>query len=212
MVAGQPARHTSGTATVDTDQVVESSSGEGTLVQVALHFVTGESRQVVIRLDRAAQLVGIDAQPGDDLGGLGVAEVFPTAAGSPPDHPLRPGEKWSVRKGLELPDSVPTQLTGRGRLTRLGVVGGRRTATVETTLDLPIVRHTDDGGSESDLEGVQHTELTTTHAVANGAVQSATATTTADYALRLYPPAGVAAPVIPGSLRLTVHSVTTRTA
>ena len=212
IVAGQPTRHTSTTVTVDADQVVESSSGDGTRVQVALHFATGESRQVVIRLDRASQLVGLDAQPGSSLGELGVAEVFPTAAGSPPDHPLRPGERWSVSKVLELPDSVPTRLTGHGRLSHVGVLAGRRSATVATTLDLPVVRRTEDGGRESVLEGVQHTELTTTHAVADGAVEHAVATTTADYALRLLPPVGVDGPVAHGSLQLSVRSVTTRTA
>lgn len=211
-VTGQPARHTSTTVTVDADQVVVSSAGDGTQVQVALRFATGESRQVVIRLDRASQLVGFDAQPGSSLGGLGVAEVFPTAAASPPDHPLRPGERWSVDKVLELPDSVPTRLTGHGRLSHLGVDGGRRSATVATVLDLPVVRHTEDGGRESVLEGVQHTELTTTHAVTDGVVQRAVATTTADYALRLLPPAGVAGPVVLGSLHLIVHSVTSRSA
>lgn len=210
-ISGQDPKRTDATVELETDQVVRRVASNGTTLGVTLRFAEGGVANVVVHLDPNAQLLGIDADPGSSLGDLGLAEVFPAAVGSPPHHPLRPGEEWTLADAVELPDSVPTRLSAHGRLAHLGIDRGVRTATVETAIDLPIVRTTTGAdGRQSVLEGTQHTHLRTTQALADGAVQTATATTTATYSLRLLPPAGVDAEPLPGELTLTVESTTTR--
>jgi hypothetical protein len=196
------------------DQTVLSTDGSGSVVQVVLHTGGEEERTVLVRLDRAAQLVGLEPVPGRDpaaLADLGVAEVFPAALGAPPDRPLRPGERWQVDSPVTLPASTPSRLVGDGRLTGLGVVSGAKAATLTTVSTLPVVRRTvSPSGNEAVLEGTQRTTTTASHALSDGAIQAARSTTKASYALRLLPPSGLAGDPVRGTLDLEVTSKTTR--
>jgi len=196
------------------DQTVLSTGGDGSVVQVVLRTTPDDQRTVLVRLDRAAQLVGLEPATGRDataLGDLGVAEVFPAAVGAPPDRPLRPGERWKVDSPVTLPASTPSRLVGNGRLTGLGLVAGKKAATVTTASTLPVVRRTlSPAGNEAVLEGTQRTTTTASHALADGAIQAARSTTKATYALRLLPPPSVAGDPVRGTLDLEVTSTTTR--
>ena len=196
------------------DQTVLTTGADGSVVQVVLRTTPEDERTVLVRLDRAAQLVGLEPVSGRDaaaLGDLGVAEVFPAALGAPPDRPLRPGERWQVDSPVTLPASTPTRLVGDGRLTGLGVVAGRKAATVTTASTLPVVRRTGSAaGNEAVLEGTQRTTTTASHALADGAIQAARSTTRASYALRLLPPPGLAGDPVRGTLALEVSSRTER--
>lgn len=203
------------TATLLVDQRVLVTGEEGSLVEVVLKTTPEDERTVLVRLDRAAQLVGLEPATGKDaaaaLGDLGVAEVFPAAVGAPPDRPLRPGERWRVDSPVNLPSSTPSRLVGEGRLTGLGVVAGRKAATVTTISTLPVVRRTGSAGrSEAVLEGTQRTTTTASHTLADGAIQAARSTTRGSYALRLLPPAGLQGDPVRGSLELEVTSTTKR--
>ena len=202
------------TATLQVDQRVLVTGDEGSVVEVVLRTTPEDERTVLVRLDRAAQLVGLEPVAGKDaaaLGDLGVAEVFPAAVGAPPDRPLRPGERWRVDSPVNLPASTPSRLVGEGRLTGLGVVSGRRAATVTTVSTLPVVRRTGSAGrSEAVLEGTQQTTTTASHTLADGAIQAARSTTRASYALRLLPPTGLAGDPVRGRLELEVTSSTKR--
>lgn len=210
-VAGAAARPSSTEVTLQAHQTVLSSDEDGSTVRVVLTERQGSPRVVNVRLDRAAQLVGVDAAERGSLGDLGVAEVFPAAAGAPPDRPIRPGERWRFDSPVTLPQATPSILEGEGRLVRLGSTGRGRTATVRTASTLPIVRRTEGvGGREAVLEGVQRTTSTITHDLADGTVETAEAVTEATYALRLLPPPGVEGPPVRGSLDLRVSSETTR--
>ena len=202
------------TASLQVDQRVLMSGEEGSVVEVVLRTTPEDERTVLVRLDRAAQLIGLEPATGKDaaaLGDLGVAEVFPAAVGAPPDRPLRPGERWRVDSPVTLPASTPSRLVGDGRLTGLGVVAGRRSATVITVSTLPVVRRTGTPGrSEAVLEGTQRTTTTASHTLADGAIQAARSMTRASYALRLLPPAGVVADPIRGRLELEISSTTKR--
>ena len=196
------------------DQTVVRTGPEGSDVEVALRTTPEDERKVLVRLDRAAQLVGLEPATGKDaaaLGDLGVAEVFPAAAGAPPNRPLRPGERWQVDSPLTLPASVPSRLVGDGRLTGLGVVAGRRAATVTTSSTLAVTRRTGSAaGNEAILEGSQRTTTTSSHALADGAIQAARSLTKASYALRLLPPPQVITDPVRGTLDLEITSETRR--
>lgn len=213
-VDGRRAESDDRTANLLVDQTVLSTGPDGSVVQVVLRTTPEDERTVLVRLDRAAQLVGLepaDGPGGGALGDLGVAEVFPAAVGAPPDRALRPGERWQVDSPVTLPASTPSRLVGDGRLTGLGVVAGRKAATVTTASTLPVVRRTGSAaGNEAVLEGTQRTITTASHALADGAIQAARSTTKASYALRLLPPPGLAGDPVRGRLDLEVTSSTRR--
>ena len=196
------------------DQTVVRIEPEGSDVEVVLRTTPEDERRVLVRLDRAAQLVGLEPASGKDaaaLSDLGVAEVFPAAAGAPPNRPLRPGERWQVDTPLTLPASIASRLVGEGRLTGLGVVAGRKAATVTTSSTLPVTRRTGSAaGNEAILEGVQRTTSTSSHALADGAIQASRSVTKASYALRLLPPAGILTEPVRGTLDLEISSATER--
>ena len=202
------------TANLQVDQRVLMSGEEGSVVEVVLRTTPEDERTVLVRLDRAAQLVGLEPAAGKDaaaLGDLGVAEVFPAAVGAPPNRPLRPGERWRVDSPLNLPASTPSRLVGEGRLTGLGVVSGRKSATVTTVSSLQVVRRTGTAGkNEAAFEGTQRTSTTASHNLTDGAIEVARSTTRASYALRLLPPAGLAGDPVRGNLELEVTSTTKR--
>ena len=202
------------TASLQVEQRVLVTSDEGSVVEVVLRTTPEDERTVLVRLDRAAQLVGLEPATGKDAAGiedLGVPELFPAAVGAPPDRPLRPGERWRVDSPVNLPASTASRLVGEGRLTGLGVVAGRRAATITTVSTLPVVRRTGAAGeSEAAFEGIQRTRTTSSHTLADGAIQSAQSTTRGSYALRLLPPAGLTGDPKRGRLDLEVTSTTKR--
>ena len=64
---------------------------------------TGRRRRTNVHhaFDRAAQLTAVESvegMPAEALGTLGLSEIFPAAAGAPPDRPLRPGEPLGDRR------------------------------------------------------------------------------------------------------------------
>ncbi len=200
------------TATLQVEQRVVATGEEGTVVEVVLRTTPEDERTVLVRLDRAAQLVGLEPAAGNSAPALvDLAEVFPAGVGAPPDRPLRPGERWRVDSPLNLPASTPSRLVGEGRLTRLGVVSGRKAATITTVSSLRVVRRTGSiGGREAAFEGTQRTTTTATHSLADGAIEASRSTTRASYALRLLPPPGLAAEPRRGRLELEVTSTTKR--
>lgn len=201
------------TATLQVDQRVLMTSNEGSVVEVVLRTTPEDARTVLVRLDRAAQLIGLEPVAGrgaEALGELGVAEVFPAAVGAPPDRPLRPGERWRVDSPVNLPASTPSRLVGEGRLTGLGIVAGSRSATVTTVSTLPVVKRTGAAGREAVLEGIQRTTTTASHTLADGAIQASESITRASYGLRLLPPPGLSGDPVRGQLELEVSSTTER--
>ena len=195
------------------ERVLDASDGTARVEVVVSRPGAGE-RTYVVRLDRAAQLTSVESVEGipvTALGPLGLDEIFPPAAGAPPDHPLRPGERWTIDDRVQLSsDDPPVQLTGTGRLVELGVIDGRRTATVRSTTTLPVRTSSTTATSRQSLEGTQTTDLTVTYDLADGAVTHVSAMTTARYAVTISPPPGQSAPPVVGSLTVVVRSESTR--
>ena len=183
-------------------------------VEVVLDAQGSGTRTYVMQFDRAAQLTKVESVEGiptGALGNLGITEIFPAAAGAPPDHPLRPGDRWTIDDNVQLEQATaPANLTGQGQLVELGVVDGRRTATVRTTTVLPVRTTSTSATSSQVLDGVQTTQLIVTYDLADGAVASVIATTTGRYTLTVSPPNGSRDQPVVGDLSVVVRSTTTR--
>lgn len=202
----RPARHTTEEDVFTARHTVLEAGRAGNTVEVKLE-AEGEGeepRTFVVRFDRAGQLAEvqrIEGIPADVLGGLGLSEIFPAAAAAPPDRPLAPGDRWDI--GAD-------RLRGTGRLAALGMVGGRKLATVESDYVLPVAQTTDESGNRLRFDGSQRTRATSTHDLRDGAVEEVQAETSGTFALQLLPPEGTTGPIVPGTLEAHVRSVTTR--
>jgi hypothetical protein len=200
-IADRPVRRTTDEDVFTARHTVLAAGRDGSRVEVRLESEGQEPRTFVVRLDRAGRLAEvqrIEGIPADVLGGLGLSEIFPAAAGELPDRPLAPGDRWRIDRD------------GSGRLTRLGVVDGRRRATVESDYVLPVSRTTSDGERPLRLEGDQRTRATSSYDVRDGAVEHVVADTTGRFRITVLPPSGETGPGIPGRLELRLRSETRR--
>lgn len=192
---------------------VLSRDGDAVRVEVRVTVPGVGDQTAVVRLDRAAQLTAIETVEGVPvaaLGDLGVSEIFPAAAGAPPDRRLRPGDRWDIDDRLQLDEMAdPARLRGVGRLVSLAVVDGRDTATVRSTFSVPIEASISTQRGAGELRGTQRTELTVTYDLADGSVRAADATTTGSFRLVLNPPSDSAARPQIGTLTVEVTSETT---
>jgi hypothetical protein len=212
---GRPPEHRDDDVVLHASHRVLSVGDEGSRVEVVLRprDDPSTSRTFQVRFDRAAQLSEvqrIEGLPADVLGELGLSEIFPAAAGAPPDRAIGPGDGWDIDEPLQLPGLRETRLRGKGRLVQLGVVGGHDVATVTSRTELPVTRRSGSGQGEVELRGTQHTRSTASHRLSDGSVERADAVTTGDFRLRLLPPDGDETVALGGRLRVRVHTVTRR--
>jgi hypothetical protein len=206
-LTGQPRQRSVDALTFTERQEVLAVDGQGTTVAVRI-TVAGSQRDFVVRLDRQFQLTSVkqvESLPSAELGRLGLAEIFPPAAGAPPDRPLSTGSRWRIDEFVDLPGLDRARLVGTGRLAGLGVASGRRVATVTATLDLPLLGAAPPPAPPGTvLEGTERTTSQTTRSLTDGAVEGLRAESTADLVISL--PSGARV----GALRLEVSSVTRR--
>jgi len=195
------------------DHDVLSADGDSSRVEVQVREPGGATRRFVVRLDRAGQLAEvqrIEGLPAQALGSLGLSEIFPAAAGAPPDRPLAPGDRWQVDDPVELPGQARTRLRGSGRLSALGVVSGREVATIENRFELAVRGVTELLTGRFRLDGRQTTTSTAAHALDDGVVQQVDAVTRGQFRLTLLPPDGTDGPPVPGTLEVEIRSKTRR--
>lgn len=207
-IPGQPVQHRARVLDLVATHRVVGHDGAGARVRVVLSVPGQPARELVVRLDRSAQLSEIVAAvtlPGD-LDALGLSELFPPAAGAPPARPLRLGDRWRIAETVRLPGQRPARLTGSGELAALGTESGRRVARVVWRNDLDVQRATDVGELRLALSGRQRTVGTTTYDVDDGSVAAARALTTGEFRVVLSRPTDARTPTPTGSLRLTVRS------
>ncbi len=194
------------------EHTVLRAGDDGVEVKVLLQEPGGPDRVFEVVFDRAAQLEevqSIEGVPDDRLGTLGISEIFPAAAGAPPDRPLEPGASWIIDDAIQLPgDAAATELTGSGRLVELAVVGGKEVARLASAARLPLVSVLAAPGGDLRLSGAQVTDYTATHDLADGAVRDATSSTVGSFDLEVAPPPGVGAQPVTGTLRVEVSSHT----
>jgi hypothetical protein len=194
-------------------RVLDTSHGT-TRVEVVLDRAGIGARTFVMRFDRAALLTAVDSVegiPANALGDLGLSEIFPAAAGAPPDRALRPGDHWTIDDRVQLAGmSAPAHLSGDGRLIELGIVDGRDVATVVSTTSLPLTSTTTTADGEQTLRGTEHITITVVYDLADGTVRRSTSVTTGQFAVVLAPPTDQSGPPIDGMLRVEVRSTTER--
>jgi hypothetical protein len=197
-------------------QEVLDADDQGVQVEVVLSRPGIGSRTFTVRFDRAAQLTRVEQVegiPAEALGDLGLSEIFPAAAGAPPDSELSPGDRWTVDDEVQLDgQSDPVRLAGEGRLVSVGVEGGDEVATVRTTTALPVRTTTRTSAGTQELDGSQTTTSTVVYDLADGSVRRATAVTTATFRLVLSPPAGTPGTPVRGTLELSIRSEVVRQA
>lgn len=212
-VSGQAPRRAVADDVLEAHHSVLATGPEGSSVRVRLRQEGAPDVTFVVRLDRAARLATVEqveGLPSPALGELGLSEIFPPAAGAPPDKPLAPGEGWAIDEPVVVGTAEAARLTGRGRLAELGVVDGRDVARVEASYRLPVRRTTGGSSGRALLDGSQDTATKGTYALEDGAVVSATATTRGSYRLTLFPPEGTAGAPLRGSLFVELRSRTSR--
>lgn len=213
LAAGAPQVHTDDVLLVADHTVVENRD-DGVRVRVVLAEPGGEERTFEVVFDRAAQLESIESLEGVStqvLGDLGLSELFPAAAGGPPDRPLAPGDRWDVDVALAFGGAgSPSRLTGTGRLVELGVEDGREVARLESSVALPVRTTRPSAEGELRLDGTQVTDQQATRDLTDGAVRRASSQTVGRYDLTIMPPTGTASAPVTGSLTVTVRSETRR--
>lgn len=212
-VGDESPRRTQTTNVFEAQQSVLDADPGGTRVQIRLNELGGLPRTFVVRLDRAAQLAevqSIEGLPASALGGLGLSEIFPAAAGAPPDRALEPGSRWAIDEPVQLASPERSRLSGEGRLASLGVIDGREVATVMSTYRLPVKRTAQERRSKLELSGAQDTTASTTYDLKDGSVVSVDARTSGSYGVMLLPPEDTPGSPIPGTLTVQVRSITRR--
>jgi hypothetical protein len=194
---------------VASHRVLDAKNGT-TRVEVRLAREGLGERTFVMRFDRAAQLTAVESVegiPAEALGSLGLSEIFPAAAGAPPDRPLRPGDRWAIDDRVQLPGmDAPARLTGTGHLVQLGIIDGRKTATVTSATTLPLTSTSTTSDGVQTLTGTQTTTITVVYDLADGSVRHSTAASIGHFDVLLGPPAGQQGAPIKGALTVELHS------
>ena len=195
------------------DHHVLSHGQRGTRVEVRLHAADASPdeapRTFVVTLDRSARLAAVELVenvPAEALGEIGLSEIFPAAAGAPPDRRLRPGERWEVDERVQLPGGTDGRLRGYGRVEELRVVDGTKAAVITAALTLVVRR-----ARRTALAGTQTTTSRSIHTVADGAVLESRSETFGDFTVPLPSPDGQGDPVI-ARLTVKLEAISTRNA
>jgi hypothetical protein len=190
------------------------SAGPGEVrVRVQLHRDGSADRTFVVRLDRAAQLAGVETVEGlppSVLGPDALPEILPGAPAAPPDRPLAPGDRWDIDLRPDLPGADQTRLQGSGRLVELRLVNGRKVASTSAVTRIPLTSSERVRRGILTLDGVATTETTAIRTLTDGAVEEATSVTRGSFDVTLAPPPGSPGDPLTGTLSIDVRSETRR--
>ena len=193
-------------------RVLSANRGE-VRVQVRLAQPGEPDRTFVVRLDRAAQLAGVDAVEGlppSVVGPDALPQIPPGAPGAPPDRPLSPGERWTIDAPAGLPGGGDARLEGTGRLVELGLLDGRKVASTRARTRLPLTSTAALRGNAVALDGTEITDGTATRDVDDGAGDRAATLPLGEFALTLAPAGDASGSRVEGSLSIEVRSQTRR--
>lgn len=195
------------------DETVVSRTADGARVRVRLSQEAMPDRTFVVRLDRAAQLAGVDAVDGlppSVVGPDALPQILPGAPGAPPNRPLAPGERWTIDAPAPTEGGGDARLVGSGRLVELGLVDGRKVASTRAVTRLPVTSTAAVRGNAVALDGTETTEGTASRDLLDGAVERATTVTRGDFDLVMAPASDDRGSRVTGTLAIEVHSDTRR--
>jgi hypothetical protein len=193
------------------EHTVVSIGHDGALVRVRVGEQGAPPASFLVRFDDGGQVHAVQAEDGGGVSPLGLAEIFPAAAASPPTHGLSPGKRWKIDEPVRLPGAdADARLRGTGRLTRLVSRDGDDLAYVSTTASLPLRTSTTATEGSVALRGTQRLRQQAVYDLGDGAVREATSTTVGRFDLTLLPPSGDHALAVRGTSRVHVVSTTRR--
>jgi hypothetical protein len=213
VLGDQPADRSTDDVTLQSTETVVASGPDSVSVRVDLHRDGSPDRTFQVRLDRNAQLAGVDAVDGlppDVLGSGGFPEFLPAAATAPPDKALKAGTTWTIDARPALGGDPPVHLQGTGKLEKVTTEAGTKVASITARTSLPLSSTTPVGDATATLQGTEVTDSTASRALADGSVQSAQATSTGTFQLVVSPKAGGPAAPVNGSMTVEVRSQTRR--
>jgi hypothetical protein len=202
-------------AVLTADNTVLSSGPDGVRVRVRLRRAGSADRTYVVRLDRGAQLAGVEAVEGlppTVLGPEALPEILPGAPGAPPDRPLGPGERWTIDVQPSIPGADVKRLRGTGQLLELGLADGEKVATTRSVTTLPIRSSVQVRGGTLLLDGAETTHTTATRFLSDGSIQTSSSSTFGRFAITLTPPSPDVSALVRGTLSIDVQSETRRVA
>lgn len=208
-----PVEHEVDDAVLVADDTVLSSGPNGVRVQVRLRRSGSPERTYVVRLDRGAQLAGVEAVEGLPpavLGPEALPEILPGAPGAPPDRPLGPGERWKIDARPSIPGVEAQRLQGSGQLLELGLVDGEKVATTRSVTVLPLRSTAQVRGGTLLLDGTETTDTTATRSLGDGSIEHSSSVTNGQFAITLTPPSPEAGGLVTGTLSIEVRSETRR--
>jgi hypothetical protein len=213
-IADTPPRRTVDDSVLEAHHLVLAGGRDGSSVQVRLTGPGEPARTFVVRLDRAghlAEVQRVEGLPARALGGLGLSEIFPAAAGVAPDRLLAPGSRWQFDEPVALPGEPATHLRGAARLLELGVVNGHKVADVRSSFRLPVRRTSDEAQGRIVIDGEQVVQSKAESRVDDGSLERVETETRGTFTLTLTPNQATAAGTsVPGTVTVVVRSVTTR--
>lgn len=185
-------------------EVVRAVTSDGARIRLELTGEGGAPRTVVAIVDRAGSLEGVELVEGlgDALSGLADEDALvPTHLAGPPDRPLAPGDRWTLREG---------DLRGEGRLDRLGVVDGSDVAVVHTSASEDLSRSVRAGASDTEVTGRVRSGSVTSYDLDDGAIRRSRSWSSGSVVAELAPPNGVEAEPVRATLRFEVAVRVTR--
>lgn len=183
--------------TVQADQKVLEVAPSGVLAAVTLQRDGGAPRTSEVRLDDAGTLQGVDlveGQPTEIFGLDALDGVLPTVA--LPDSRLSPGDRWSIDDA---------ELTGEGRLVRLGVIDGEEVAVVDHELTHPVAETVAIGATSAAIDGALRATSTTAYDLRDGSLRRATTRARGEVGARIAPPPGIDAVAVAGTITYDVR-------
>jgi hypothetical protein len=186
-------------------QEVQALTKGGARIRLVLTRDGGVPRTAVVLVDRAGSLEGIELVEGLDAAAFGVGgddTLGPSHLTGPPDRPLAPGDRWTIREATR---------HGSGRLDRLGVVDGEDVAVVATSITDDVDEAGLAGTSSTHVTGALRTTATTSYDLRGGAIRRSRSHSSGRLDARLAPPAGVTARAVHATIGYDVTVRVTRT-
>lgn len=212
-LADSPVERTVDEALLVADDTVLSAGPQGVQMRVRLRRPGSPERTYVVRLDRAAQLAGVEAVEGLPpavLGPEALPEILPGAPGAPPDRPLGPGERWTIDARPSIPGADAQRLRGWGKLLELRLRDGKEVATTRSVTVLPLRSTAQVRGGTLLLDGTETTDTTATRSLADGSIENSASVTHGEFGITLTPPSPDAGDLVTGTLSIEVRSETRR--
>ncbi len=207
---GQPPDHTDEDVRLVAEHTVTEVDDGGAVVRVKVGQEGAPPESFIVRLDRRGRVAEVRPERDPTTASLGLAEVFPAAAGGPPSGALHPGDRWTIDETVSVPGATGVRLRGHGTLEAVDAEDGRTLARVSSTSSLPLRTSTHAPQGEVRLTGRQRVEQDAVYDLDDGAILRVESVSVGRFDVRVVPPSGDEAMAVTGTSRVRVVSTTVR--